>query len=219
MANKPRAKFPHVPIWIDDFLGDTQHLDCLETGAYLLLLFAAWRTAECGLPDDDRQLSRMARVSPKTWTKLRPVVMAFWHLGTDSLWHQKRLDRVRREVADKYLKAVQAGQASALKRLHSGSTGVGSKFPTWDQRPDQHGANQPNLERYDSSLSENHTDAAREPAPDSEAPARAHPPPEPTPEPGTPPATALSPDARATRQRLADITAAKRAAFLKRFGS
>lgn len=154
---KPRSKFPHMPMWIDDFLGDTLHLDCLETGAYLLLIFAAWRTAECGLPDDDRQLSRMARLSPKTWTRLRPVVMAFWHLGIDGLWHQKRLDRVRREVEGKYLKAVQAGQASALKRLQSGSTGVGFKF--------QLGANQLNLERSESSLSENLTDAARDPAP------------------------------------------------------
>jgi hypothetical protein len=59
-------------------------------------------------------------------------------------------------------------------------------------------------------LTQNHTDAAREPAPDSEAPARAHP--------GLidrPGARTESPEARATRLRLADITAAKRAAFLK----
>ena len=54
------------------------------------------------------------------------------------------------------------------------------------------------------------TDAAREPAPDQTAPARAHalPEPERAPRPE-------SPEAKAQRELLAEITAAKRAAFLK----
>jgi uncharacterized protein YdaU (DUF1376 family) len=61
-----------------------------------------------------------------------------------------------------------------------------------------------------SSLSESLTDAAREPAPDVEAPARAPalPEPERAPRPE-------SPEAKAQRELLAEITAAKRAAFLK----
>jgi uncharacterized protein YdaU (DUF1376 family) len=65
-----------------------------------------------------------------------------------------------------------------------------------------------------SSLSESLTDAAHEPAPDQTAPARAHAQPEPERAPRP-----ESPEARATRERLAEITAAKRAEFLKRFGS
>jgi hypothetical protein len=56
------------------------------------------------------------------------------------------------------------------------------------------------------------TDAAREPAPDVGAPARAPAALEPIRVP-----KAESPDARATRERLAEVTAAKRAAFMKRF--
>lgn len=60
------------------------------------------------------------------------------------------------------------------------------------------------------SLSESLTGAAREPAPDQTAPARAHalPEPERAPRPE-------SPEAKAQRELLAEITAAKRAAFLK----
>ncbi len=61
-----------------------------------------------------------------------------------------------------------------------------------------------------SSLSESLTDAAREPAPDQTAPARAHALPEPEPV-----ARPLSPEAQAQRDLLAEITAAKRAAFMR----
>jgi uncharacterized protein YdaU (DUF1376 family) len=198
------ADFPYLPIWVADFIGDTEHLDCIETGAYLLLLFAAWRSPKCGLPDDDRKLARLARCSLKQWQRTGPVVMAFWKLAGDGLWHQKRLDEVRSQASVKSLKAVQSAQAMWLKRRERESADA-------ERTPSGRNANHSynHIKTHESDLTTS-TDAAREPAPDSQAPARAQASLVPERPPGT-----ESPEARDLRLRLADITAAKRAAFLR----
>ncbi|WP_198019042.1 YdaU family protein [Azorhizobium doebereinerae] len=81
-----------LPLFTDAFIADTGHLTAQETGAYVLLLMVAWRTDGCCLPDDDVSLARWARVSMKTWDRIRPRVMAFWSL-VDGSWTQKRLTK------------------------------------------------------------------------------------------------------------------------------
>lgn len=149
------ADFPYLPIWVADFMGDTQHLDCIETGAYLLLLFAAWRSPECGLPNDDRKLARLSRCSLKQWGRIKPAVMAFWKLGTDSLWHQKKLDEVRQTASGKSLKAVQSAQAMWLKRREREAADA-------ERTASERNANQSHNQTRSESVSENHTDPARD---------------------------------------------------------
>lgn len=88
------AEFPTLTLWTDAYLGDTQHLTLEEHGAYLKLLFIAWRTPDCDLPDDDRRLANMLGVGLKKWSGLKLAVMAFWHLEAGR-WTQKRLTRER----------------------------------------------------------------------------------------------------------------------------
>jgi uncharacterized protein YdaU (DUF1376 family) len=73
-------------------MADTSHLNALETGAYLLLLMMAWRTAGCGLPNDDYRLGKWARVDARTWSRIKPRVMEFWTLEEGG-WKQKRLTK------------------------------------------------------------------------------------------------------------------------------
>lgn len=89
------AEFPALPLWTDAFLSDTMHLDATETGAYLLLLMTAWRRPNNDLPDDDVQLRRFARVSAKEWRTIKSRVMAFWHIGDNGAWQQKKLNKER----------------------------------------------------------------------------------------------------------------------------
>ncbi|GGF82151.1 hypothetical protein GCM10007301_47840 [Azorhizobium oxalatiphilum] len=86
------SKLPMLPLFTDAFLADTGHLTAQETGAYLVLLMVAWRTDGCCLPDDDVCLARWARVSSKTWGRIKPRVMAFWSLS-NGRWTQKRLTK------------------------------------------------------------------------------------------------------------------------------
>lgn len=88
-----------MPLWIGDYLADTMHLQAAEHGAYLLLLMHSWRNGP--LPNDDKILSGIARISLKVWTKeIGATVRAFFVIGDDGLLHQKRLDRERERVSD-----------------------------------------------------------------------------------------------------------------------
>jgi len=115
------AQFPSLPLWTDSYLADTMHLDCMESGAYLHLLIAAWRSPDCMLPDDDKRLARFAKCSSRQWTKIKPAVMAFWTLS-EHKWSQKRLLKERFYVTAKREQQSQAGKASALKRKETQST-------------------------------------------------------------------------------------------------
>lgn len=117
------ADFPALPLLTDAILGDTQHLSAAEFGAYMMALIVAWRSPDCALPNDDKYLARITRAG-RSWHRLKPVVMAFWTLGDDGLWRQKRLTKTRLRVTDLVSQRRQAGISSALKRKQCESTSV-----------------------------------------------------------------------------------------------
>jgi uncharacterized protein YdaU (DUF1376 family) len=89
------AEFSALPLWTDAFLADTTHLDALETGAYLLLLMASWRTEDGGLPNDDKILARYAKVNGRQWSAIKKTVLRFFDLRADGHLIQKRLEKER----------------------------------------------------------------------------------------------------------------------------
>jgi uncharacterized protein YdaU (DUF1376 family) len=110
------ADYPALPLWTDAYIADTMHMGCLESGAYLHLLMAAWRSPTCTLPDDDKMLGRMARCTPREWAKVRPVVMNFWVRDDETkTWTQKRLLRERDYLREKSEKAKRAAEAKYQK--------------------------------------------------------------------------------------------------------
>jgi uncharacterized protein YdaU (DUF1376 family) len=117
------AEFPALPLWTDAYLGDTTHLTTIEHGAYLLLLFTAWRSPNYDLPDNDGLLARFCHLTPGQWARIKPTIMAYWKLE-NGRWFNGRLLDERDAVRRKVLQRSDAGKASALKRLHRGSTGV-----------------------------------------------------------------------------------------------
>lgn len=117
------AKFPALTLWTDAYLADTRHLTTLEHGAYLLLLITAWRSPDFALPNDDRFL-RLAAGNPRTWSEIKPTVMAFWTLREDGKFHQKRLSLEASRATAQRDGASKAGKASAMKRQKTASTPV-----------------------------------------------------------------------------------------------
>jgi len=118
------AKYPSMPLFTDAFISDTMHLNAAQTGAYLMLLMCAWRTKDGSLPDDDRQLSRFARMNLRTWKANKEIVMSFWRLNDEQKWVQGRLLDERNYVAVNAYKNSLAGKASALKRKERDATSV-----------------------------------------------------------------------------------------------
>jgi uncharacterized protein YdaU (DUF1376 family) len=67
---------PWMPLYIADYLRDTSHLGALESGAYLHLIMSYW--VKGALPDDDRQLAAIARMTMSEWRRARPILAAFF---------------------------------------------------------------------------------------------------------------------------------------------
>src|SRR5882672_7610124 len=87
------AELPSMPLFTDALLGDTTHLSAEEFGAYLLILIVTWRNNGVPLPDDDKRMARICRVTVRRWSeRLRPVMAPFFNL-TERTWRQKRLEK------------------------------------------------------------------------------------------------------------------------------
>jgi uncharacterized protein YdaU (DUF1376 family) len=74
-----------------------------------------WRKGE--LPDDDRQLSKIAKLPLKTWSEYRPTLQDFFHEG----WKHKRIDaeleRMMRVSTKRAIAGQKGGIGSALARM------------------------------------------------------------------------------------------------------
>lgn len=75
-----------MPLHIDDYLGDTDHLTAAEHGAYLLLIMKYWRDG--GLPTDEGMIRRFAKMTPEQWEESRGVIASFF----DANWKHGRID-------------------------------------------------------------------------------------------------------------------------------
>lgn len=102
-----------MPLYIADYLADTQHLSTLEHGAYLLLLMAYWRK-KGPLPDDDVKLARIAGLSLKQWKVIRSNVVELFRAGDGQLVST----RAEKEIEAARVKSEKA-RANALERYRT----------------------------------------------------------------------------------------------------
>jgi uncharacterized protein YdaU (DUF1376 family) len=61
-------KSPAFRLYAKDFDADTRCMTCQEVGAYIRLLINEWSTK--GLPNNIKQLSRIAGIDNRTFTKM-----------------------------------------------------------------------------------------------------------------------------------------------------
>jgi len=103
------AELPVLPLKTDALLADTSHMSAEEFGAYVRILLVMWRQGAT-LPDNDKELARIAGVSPTRWRKIaesvrRPLT------GAGGVLSQKRLTDTWIEAKDR--RARRAGAADA----------------------------------------------------------------------------------------------------------
>lgn len=82
--------YPH---YVGDYHRDTMHLSTLEHGAYRLLMDAYWIN-QGPLPDDDRKLSNIVKLSLSDWSAIRSTIASFFQITDEEprLWIHKRID-------------------------------------------------------------------------------------------------------------------------------
>lgn len=95
-----------MPLYVADYLADTGHLGALESGGYLHLIMHYWLNG--GLPSDDRQLARIARMTEQEWTASRDVIRAFFSNGWRHPRIEKELSKVKKIAASNSAKAKEA---------------------------------------------------------------------------------------------------------------
>lgn len=83
-----------MPLYVADYLADTGHLSTVEHGAYMLLIMHYWQTGS--LPEDDKRLSRIARLNEAEWQDVRDTLADMF----DANWKHKRIDAEIAKVAD-----------------------------------------------------------------------------------------------------------------------
>lgn len=118
-----------MPLYIGDYLSDTAHLSCEQSGAYLHLMMHYWRRGS--LPDDNAALALIARLPVKRWIAHRTTLEPFFSLA-DGRWFHKRIDaeRSRAEATSKRFherakKAAEARHGGCYKQSKSNATSNG----------------------------------------------------------------------------------------------
>ena len=110
------ASLPYMQLYVADYLADTAHLTTEEHGAYLLLIFNYWQRGK-PLPNNDKRLAMIARLSNERWTDVKETLNEFFNV-TPTCWQHHRIDKDLAEVSFKSNSASLAGKASAeAKRL------------------------------------------------------------------------------------------------------
>lgn len=118
-----------MPLWTDAYLGDTTHLTTLEHGAYLLLLMTAWRAKDGALPNNDKLLSRYAKLTLGQWKKIKTSLEPFFSI-TETTWTQGRLMDEREAVRQKSKRQSHNSKARWLKNKETDKPRDRSGIPT-----------------------------------------------------------------------------------------
>lgn len=121
-----------MPLYIADYLADTNRLSTEQHGAYLLLIMDYWRNGP--LPDDDAALAQIARLSLAAWKKQRSALARFFTVANGQ-WQHQRIETERKTAADNARKCNERASKAAHTRWH------GATAPKPATETNQPGAN------------------------------------------------------------------------------
>jgi uncharacterized protein YdaU (DUF1376 family) len=112
-----------MPLYIGDYLADTQHLTTTQHGAYLLLIMHYWQHG--GLPKDDEAIAWISRLKPDQWRSNCKAIAALFEPG----WKHKRIERELEKARIVSEKRTLAGAVGG--RRSAGLNNQERRFAKW----------------------------------------------------------------------------------------
>lgn len=106
-----------MPLHIGDYLADTGHLTATEHGAYLLMIMHYWQNGS--LPENERLISRIARLDADQWSESRDVLAMLF--GEN--WSHKRID-AELSKADEIIEKRRSAANARHKRSNKNADAV-----------------------------------------------------------------------------------------------
>lgn len=91
----------YIQLHIGDFLSGVMHMDGAEVGAYTMLLFAHYQAGEEGLPDDDKKLRQICKITTRSWAGVKATVLSKFYLENGRWKHKRVIDEIRKIYAKK----------------------------------------------------------------------------------------------------------------------
>lgn len=113
-----------MPLYVADYLADTQRLTTEGHGAYLLLIMDYWMSGP--LPDDDEQLAVVTKMGLREWKRLRPKIEQFFRIE-NGCWYHKRIDQEKQDAQQIIDKRRRAGTAGAAARWQTHTDANGNR--------------------------------------------------------------------------------------------
>jgi len=128
MSDKPSEKVDiFMPMFVADYLADTTDLSTEEHGAYLLLMFTAWRS-DGVLPNDPRRLARIAKVPFERWPDIWEAIGRFFSVTGAAVSQGRLVKELARARAHKEaaIERGKRGAAAKAAKKADDSTGEGT---------------------------------------------------------------------------------------------
>lgn len=120
------SDIPYLPLYINDYEGDTAHLSLEEDGAYSRLIRLCWRTSGCSVPNDPAWIMKRMRANENEYNDIiKPVITEYFTIKNGRVF-QKRLqqefDKVSAKIKAQKLNGKKGGVAKALNSKEKASS-------------------------------------------------------------------------------------------------
>ena len=115
---------PYMPFWVGDYTKNTMHLNTLQHGAYLLLIFHLWSSnAPSNAPSNQQVIAKallkhcpsICKMSQSEWDEIKDDVLEFFIIDGDYLI-SKRVSEQLTESNIKNINAIERARKAAEKR-------------------------------------------------------------------------------------------------------
>nr|WP_053000378.1 DUF1376 domain-containing protein [Sphingomonas sp. Y57] len=124
-----------MPLYVGDYLGDTQRLTTEQHGAYILLILDYWRNGPA--PDDDAVLQSITKLDRTAWKRNRPALERLFRI-VDGHWTHKRIEREIENAKTNQDRRSSKAQKAAQARWGNSSDGAKGNAPSMPEAlPDE----------------------------------------------------------------------------------